>query len=209
MFNTGGIAAVNSVKEQLAAKAAGFSLKDALSDHTRLLKRNLMTWSALLFLCKFYNLKLSTIPYFEVTVPADRTDALVVVVFVPLVYTFISFSVHVIADLRTWHLEFNGEIANYCATVLEAANQYLGRFQNPQVISTEQGGDLLSQTQKAIKGLVEERDRMITDARAISRLRKFLAYSWESALPALFSLATVFYAREELFDAFGAVLGAG
>jgi hypothetical protein len=189
-----------------------FTLSDALGEHARRLKRNLMVWSGLSFVVVYYNVRLDRIPWVDVAIPPERSELTPLLVFVPTVYALVSFIVQAQADIGAWRVNFEQQMLRGEFNVLHRMNHFLNEMWQlmERKHSMLRDHQMATQRIRQLAGVAELAGKTFGDSvargRRVTRWRVFAAYFWESALPVLVGVAAVAFATPSAWRSFTALL---
>lgn len=184
---------------EAAMAIRGFSLSDALGEHARKLKRNLMVWSGLAVLVTYYSMKLTRVPWFDIELPKGEIDITPLLVFIPLAYSLVSFIVQAWADISLWQTRLDLQVFRGSFNVLHRLNQFLHTIiastqQRPtKLFDWENVALRIKAASKASEMASDAFCKTVGRARRTTRLNALMGYLWEFALPAIVGVLAVAY----------------
>jgi hypothetical protein len=183
---------VRSIAEARDA-ARAINVAQALSETSHKQKRNLIAWAAIALLVHYYDIHLSKIPWLDVDIPEGTSDAGIVIVSLPLIYSFAGFLIYAVSDLVQWQFEFDLKRFRPIWDVLHrlSENLYTVRGQlddaiRPSHVTPEQSARIIADTMPEVELAVKALKAVQSQGERLTRWKRVVAYGWEFALPLAF-----------------------
>ena len=178
-----------SVKEAMEA-AGRINVAEALGEASHKQKRNLVSWAGVALLVRYYDIHLTKIPWIEADIPAGASDAAIVIVAVPLLYSFVGFLLYALADLTRWRFEDNHRFLEPTWQIffrltenIWAVRTQVDPIYKQATMTPEQRSkvieDALTKAQFGINGL----QSLQHQGERLTRWKRFTVYGWEFAVP--------------------------
>lgn len=177
------------VKRAMEA-AERINVAEALGDASHKQKRNLVSWAAVAILVRYYDIHLTKIPWIEADIPAGASDAAIVIVAAPLLYSFIGFLLYALADLVRWRFEDNmsffrptWEIFFRLSENIWAVRGQVDPTYRQANMDPEQRSKVIEDALTNAKFGIDGLQSLQRQGERLTKLKRLTVYGWEFAVP--------------------------
>lgn len=189
-----------SVKDSIEA-AGKINVSEALSEAAQKQKRNLVAWAGVALLVKYYNIHLTKIPWIDAQIPHGASDAAVMIVALPLAYSFFGFLVYAVGDIIRWRFDHKRNFfgpawdihfrltENIWAVRTQTAPNYGQATTNP-----EQRSKVIEDALESAAFGIEGMRSLQKQGERLTRWKAFTVYVWECAVPLLLGVVALCFA---------------
>jgi hypothetical protein len=202
-----------SVKEAMDA-AGRINVAEALGDAAHKQKRNLVSWAAVALLVRYYNIHLTKIPWIDADIPVGASDAAIVIVAVPLLYSFIGFLLYGVADLMRWRFDDNRSFFGPTWQIFFRLtdNIWTVRTQVDPVyreanMDPEQRSKVIEQALANAKFGIDGLMSLQQQGERLTRWKRITVYGWEFAVPLAMGMLALWFALPPFAHQFAKLFG--
>jgi hypothetical protein len=192
----------NAQNVKAAMEAAGrINVASALGDTAHKQKRNLVSWSAVALLVQYYNIHLTKIPWIDAEIPPGASDAGIVIVAAPLLYSLFGFLLYAVADLKKWRFDDN---LNYFEPTWQmffrlteniwAVRSHVDPEFRQANINPEQRNQIIEEALTIANHGIDSLQSLQHQGERLTRWKRFTVYGWEVAIPLALGLLALWYA---------------
>jgi hypothetical protein len=199
------------VHDRLSVKAAmdaagQINVSDALGDAAQKQKRNLVAWAAVALLANYYNIHLTKIPWIDADIPPGASDAGIVIVAAPLLYSFVGFLVYAIGDIKRWRFNDNHAFFEPAWQIFFRLDQNIWgvrshvdpEFRQANMDPESRSKIIESALTKANHG-VESLQSLQNQGERLTRWKRLTVYGWEIGVPLVLGVLALWEAVPQFF----------